>query len=135
MMGDDRHQRALGQRATAVAHRVQRLGRLPLDLGEIVPPRAHGVAQLGVGDPGLLGRGRRPGALPAQLAVQRDQVFQHVAGHPGADLQVGQAQVAEERVALRLLQRDLKLRTAARRLRPQQLVRGHRQRLGQRLDQ
>ena len=43
-------------------------------------------------------------------------MLEHVAGHPGADLQVGQAEVAVDRVALRLLQHDLQLRTAARRL-------------------
>jgi len=62
-------------------------------------------------------------------------MLEHVVGHPGAGLQVGQAEVGVERVALRLLQHDLQLRAAARRLVAQEILGRHRQRPGQGLDQ
>ena len=62
-------------------------------------------------------------------------MLEHVGGHPGADPQRGQAEIAERRVLLGLLQRDLQLGPAAGRLLPQQFLGGHRQRLGQGLDQ
>ena len=49
-------------------------------------------------------------------------MLEHVVGHPRADLQVRQAEVGVERVALGLLQRDLQLRAAARRLVAQQFL-------------
>ena len=130
-----RQQHALGQGPAGVPGGGQRGGGLLLDLGEVVAALAHHRPQAGVGLPGFLGRRRRLGPLLAQLAVQRQQVLDHVARHPRADPQVRQAEVAVDRVLLRLLEGDLQLGPAARRLAPQQFRRWHRQRGRQRLDQ
>jgi predicted nucleic acid-binding Zn ribbon protein len=62
-------------------------------------------------------------------------MLEHVIGYPRADLQVRQAKIGVERIALRFFQRDLQLRAPARRLMAQQFFRRHRQRPGQRFDQ
>jgi hypothetical protein len=113
---------ATGRRPRSPPGRA-RGGRL-LDLGEVVAALAHRAAQRGVGRPRLLGGRGRLGALRAQLAGQRDQVLEDVGRHPGADAQLGQAEARVGRVALRLLQGDLQLGAAARRLLLQQLGTG-----------
>jgi len=135
MPRNDRHDGSLRQCAVAVADIVKRARRGGLDGLEVVAPLTHGPAQHGVRHPGLLRRGRRPGALPAQFRVQRDDVLEHVAGHPGAGLHVGQSEIPVHGVALRLFHRDLQLRPAARRLVPEKFLGRHGQRGGQRLDQ
>ena len=135
MPHNDRHDGALGECAVTIADVVERAGRGGLDGLEVVAPLAHRPAQHCVRHPRLLRRGGRPGALPAQLRVERDDVLQHVVRHPGAGLQMRQAEIAVHRVALRLLHRDLELGPAARRLVPEQFPGRHGQGLGQRLDQ
>jgi hypothetical protein len=73
-------------------------------------------AQLGVGLAGLLGAGRGLGTAAAKLLVEGQQMLDHVIGHPLGDLEVRQAERLVERVALCLLQRDLQLGAAGRRL-------------------
>ena len=135
LVADDGQQRPLRQRAAPVADGLQRLRRRALDLGEVVAPFPHRVTQPRVGHPRLLRGGRRPGALPAQLGVEPDQVLEHVIGHPGPDLQVRQPQLGVQRIMLCLLHRDLQLGPAARRLGPQQFLGRHGQGPGQRVDQ
>ena len=130
-----RDQHALGQRAARVPARPQRAGRLTLDGVEVVTPLAHGIPQRRVGGPGLLGGGGRLGPLRPQFRRDRDQVLEHLGGHPGADPQLRQAQAPVGRVLLRVGQGDLELRAAAGRLTAQQLGGRHRKRRGQLLDQ
>ena len=135
VLADHRDQHALGQRATRVVAGPQRVGRLPLDDVEVVAALPHGLAQRGVRRPGLLRSGGGLGLLGPQLGRHRDQVLEHVGRDAGADLQRGQAKPPVGRVLLRVGQRDLQLRPAARRLPAQEFGHGHRQRRGQLLDQ
>ena len=135
VVADHREQQALGQRAALVADRARASAAARSIWREVVAALAHHGPQVRVGLPGLLRRGRRLDPLPAQFGVQGDDVLEHVGGHPGADPQRRQAEIAERRGLLGLGQRDLQLGPAAGRLLPQQFRGGHRQRLGQGLDQ
>ena len=113
VVADHRQQHALRQGAAGVARRFQRAVRRPLDVLEVVGALAHGRAQFGVGGARLLRRRGRAGSLLTQRARQLHQVLQHLGRHPGADLQVRQAELGVAGIALRFLQGDLQLRPAA----------------------
>src|SRR5450755_216205 len=130
-----RQQHPVRDRAARVTDGVQRRAGGRLDPGEVVAAVAHHRPQASIGRPGLLRGGGRLGPLTAQLGVQRQDVLDDLARQPGADPQRRQAEIGPGRIALRLLQGDLQLGAAARRLAPHQFVGRHGQRGGQRLDQ
>ncbi len=83
-----------------------RLGGDGLDLGEVVAPRRHLGAQLGIGGTGLVAcrGGRREPAR--QLLVQRHDVLEGHVGHLGRGAEVGESQAAVDLVPLCLLEGD-----------------------------
>ena len=99
--------RALGESATGVTHRGQRLRGDLLDVREVVVLLTHGPAQLDV----RTARGFRGGGetlvATAQLVVQCDDVLEDVGRDAGARPQRRQPERREDAVALRSLQRDL----------------------------
>lgn len=122
VVGGDRQDLPLGEGPGGVVDGAQGLGGRLLDVLEVVAALAHLAPQVGVGPTGLLGGGRRLGAAPLEFVVQAHDVFEHVVGHPLADLQVRQVQLLVEGVALGLLDGDLQLRPAAGGLLGQQLL-------------
>jgi len=133
--GDHAEQHSLGQRAPGVARAVERVGGRLLDRGEVVAALAHRAAQRRVGGTRLFRGGGRLGPLRPQFAGEGDEVLQHVRRYPGADPQLRQAEPGVGRVALCLVQADLKLRPAAGWLLLQQVADRHAERGGELLDQ
>jgi hypothetical protein len=126
---------ALGQRPGLLPHGAQHRGGRPLDVGEVVVPLAHLLAQLGVRPAGQLRRRALLGQQPGQLAVQPDERLEGVSGQPPAGAHHRQAERRVGRRRLVVGQLDLQARAPARRLRTQQVLQRHAQRAGDRLQQ
>ena len=123
---------SLRQRPAGVLDGGEQLARLSLELRKVVVLGAHLLPQFGVRPAGLF---RSRGALtvqPVQLGVQRDDGLDRLVAEPLAHVQRGEPQRVEQRSALRPLEFDLQLRPLGQRIRGEQLLQRHPERLGHR---
>ena len=114
--------------------------------GYELPPEADGdVWSLTDSERRALGYDSLPASLDRALGLMEDselvaetlgeQVFEYVVGHPLADLQMRQAEALVQRVALRLLDRDLELGAAVGGLFAKKFLDRHLKGHGERLEQ